>query len=91
MYSIVEDTSLGVQFLKRTADGTDEDPTKVTITHAAKVFTEYKDGGWVRTCGSREFLWQAEPPYIVPSERRNPEEFRVNDLDANEEGEGFDW
>lgn len=50
---------------------------------------EWQDGEFISRGSERLFMENERPPYISPEFTRPPEEFRVNDLDANVEGLGF--
>lgn len=59
----------------------------VNIRPAALV--EWHDGEFVCRGNERLFMDNERPPYISPEFTLPPEQFRVNDLDANVEGVGF--
>jgi hypothetical protein len=61
----------------------------VVVNIRPAVFVEWYNGEFVSKGNERLFMDGERPPYISPEFTRPPEEFRVNDLDANVEGIGF--
>lgn len=83
------DIGVAISGLTGDAAQIEETISSYTVTQHIMTFGEYRNGVWTRPCGVRELIHEDEPPYIPPSERPNPEEVRPNDLDGNDEGEGF--